>query len=63
MSEKKSEYRNDDPINGKRHSIAAEKNKFELLSKANAFRVIKEKKALSDLDEALAKLTEEEKNI
>ena len=47
------------------YSIAAEKEqKFELLSKANAFRdKVKEKKTLSDLDEALAKLTEEEKNI
>ena len=48
------------------YSIAAEKEqKFELLSKANAFRdkVKEKKKTLSDLDEALAKLTEEEKNI
>ena len=48
------------------YSIAAEKEqKFELLSKANTFRdKVKEKeKTLSDLDEALARLTEEEKNI
>ena len=48
------------------YSIAAEKEqKFELLSKANAFRdKVKEKtKTLSELDEALTKFTEQKKNI
>ena len=48
------------------YSLAAEKEqKFELLSKANAFRekVKEKKKTLLDLEKVLVKLTEEEKSI
>ena len=70
MSEKKSEYQKRRSNQWKAtFKLTAQQlkkeQKFELLSKANAFRdkVKENKKRLSDHDEALAKLTEEEKNI